>query len=333
MKRKGLKFLIFSFMLHGAVLGFIGHWAQPYQSPESFYFFDLVEKSSWPPSRLSLIQPRTGEKRQLSSAENSMVLSESVGSRGDQAPRAQQHWAGADRAFFRKQLFNHAQRNSPDPERARPAKEQLSAVDSSEPTPFLSAPGSAPEVVRQRQGEVLSRIGKDGDDSQPRPRAPWASLSEKKNTALASSILIPDLLDMAPASGDGQAEGAGHGSRAGRRGSPAGAQRGRALWLNSRDRRYLDYFQMIYRKVHPLWSFPKHLEVLLEQGDVLIRFTVMADGSVQNVKVLKSSGYRQFDSVVLAAIHKAAPFAPIPGSLGAKLDIIAPFEFSNPMIR
>ena len=52
-----------------------------------------------------------------------------------------------------------------------------------------------------------------------------------------------------------------------------------------------------------------------------------------DVHVLKGSGFAKFDRNVLAAIRKAAPFAPLPATLGAELRVTAPFEGSNPVIR
>jgi TonB family protein len=108
---------------------------------------------------------------------------------------------------------------------------------------------------------------------------------------------------------------------------------GQDLWLNRPSPGYETYFRGIYRKVDRLWKFPKALEVLFEQGDVLVEFTIVADGNVSEVQLRKSSGFPEFDENVLAAIRKAAPFGPIPRGLGRSLRVLAPFEFSNPMVR
>jgi len=49
--------------------------------------------------------------------------------------------------------------------------------------------------------------------------------------------------------------------------------------------------------------------------------------------VLKGSGFDKFDKNVVAAIKKAAPFGPLPETLGSELRVTAPFEGSNPAIR
>ncbi|HEX9104848.1 MAG TPA: energy transducer TonB, partial [Polyangia bacterium] len=107
----------------------------------------------------------------------------------------------------------------------------------------------------------------------------------------------------------------------------------RALALATYQRVYDHYLAGVRQKVDPLWEFPRELAVRMEQGDVLVGFTIRKDGSVTDVRVLKGSGFEQFDKNVLAAIRKASPFAPLPATLGAALRVTAPFEGSNPAIR
>jgi TonB family protein len=188
-----------------------------------------------------------------------------------------------------------------------------------------------------------SRPGDDLDDARFRPyrRAPaaasrLASVAEELRPPPSDELSrIPkdgEVDQRAEASGAG-ADGRGQGGSAVRRGSRSGALHGAPIWLTTGDQRYVDYFRRIYKKVQPLWVFPKRLEVEFEQGEVLIQFTILADGSARNLRVRKSSGYRQFDVNVLAAVERASPFGPIPRGLGRRLEIVAPFEFANPMIR
>jgi TonB family protein len=191
--------------------------------------------------------------------------------------------------------------------------------DPGEPTPFVERfgnessapiPGAATSV---EQPPLLTRIGKDGASP------------------------LPAAADPAPACGRGGGGDGGGGGGGGGVGGPGrgggGAGADGPLWLNGPDRRYALYFRGIYRKVDRLWKFPKALEVEFEQGDVLVQFTILADGNVREVRVRKSSGLPAFDHNVVAAIRRAAPFGPIPQGLGRSLRVLAPFEFSNPMVR
>ena len=172
-------------------------------------------------------------------------------------------------------------------------------------------------------------------------RAPPTTLTRRLALALAddrvrhqaSRQLLPDVMDAARSSGHGKRSGKGRASRSGRRGDPEGELLGPAIWLNNPDNRYLLYFRRVHRKIQPLWDFPKQLEIMMEQGDVLVRFVIQKDGRVTDLRVAKPSGYPHFDRLVVAAIRGAAPFGPIPNGLGRKVQVVAPFEFRNPLVR
>lgn len=247
--------------------------------------------------------------------------------------------AGAETRALSARRYNHPSLDVPARrERRRRANRE---ADAEEPTPIMVAnPHTPPPTLASApEGEQMSRIPLEAALPGPQPteasgdaRASAHNPRRQGGRGALSSRRLPDLLDTARPSGSGAASGRGAGSRAGRRGSPAGSD-GRPVWLSTPDSRYVDYFRGIYAKVHPLWLFPKKLEILMEQGDVLVQFTILEDGSIQDVRIRKSSGYHEFDRNVLAAIQKAAPFEPIPPRLGRRLTVLAPFEFSNPMVR
>jgi TonB family protein len=155
--------------------------------------------------------------------------------------------------------------------------------------------------------------------------------SDDRQRSRASNVRVPDVTNMARPNGSGEALGKGKGATARRWGSTG--DRGKGVYLTTRDERYIRYFRHIHRKIQPLWRFPKKLEILMEQGEVLVEFAVRADGSVANVRLRRSSGHPAFDRNALAAVRKASPFNRIPTELGASLLILAPFEFRNPLIR
>ncbi|MCK5799485.1 MAG: TonB family protein [Deltaproteobacteria bacterium] len=188
-----------------------------------------------------------------------------------------------------------------------------------------------PAVGATAPAQRRPRVPRDPAASETRHRG--FDVADARNRKEASSARRQDLLAMAQASGAGHHRGRGRGNQAGRRGSTEGARRGATIWLNSRDRRYVTYLHKIHAKIQPLWRFPKRLEILFEQGDVLVEFVLRADGTLARAGVRRGSGYHAFDANALAAVRRAAPFPAVPATLGTPLTILAPFEFANPLIR
>jgi protein TonB len=65
-------------------------------------------------------------------------------------------------------------------------------------------------------------------------------------------------------------------------------------------------------------------------GDVRLKVSVRANGSVSDIQVLKSSGYRLLDRTAVDTVRKAEPFAPFPASIRDdtdQLDIIRTWRF------
>lgn len=46
------------------------------------------------------------------------------------------------------------------------------------------------------------------------------------------------------------------------------------------------------------------------EGEVLMLVSILADGSLEEVRILKSSGHRQLDQAALATVRQAAPYQP-----------------------
>jgi protein TonB len=172
---------------------------------------------------------------------------------------------------------------------------------------------------------------------------PSEEVADRVDQALVSDEKQPAKLELSRptspgATTSGQGDGAlgfapsAHGSAPVPPGAP-GLPDAQKLALATFQRTYDRYLLRVRQKVDPLWEFPRELAVRMEQGDVLVGFTIRKDGSVSDVRVLKASGFAKFDKNVLAAIKKAAPFDPLPETLGAALRVTAPFEGSNPAIR
>jgi TonB family protein len=232
---------------------------------------------------------------------------------------------------------------------ASPARDGLPHGDSPDDNRPARSVAQAPEGG--------PRIGKDGSEAigferpllAPGPAATDGGkrsddVADRADSSMLSSELHPGRIELSHPgplgqSGGGKGDGsapawARHGR--GTEAVPAGdeeAPPGASLALQTYRRSYNRYLGEVKRKVDPLWEFPHDLALRLEQGDMLVAFTIRRDGSVKDIKVVKPSGFPEFDRNVVAAIHRAAPFGPLPQVFGSELRVTAPFAGENPVVR
>jgi TonB family protein len=73
------------------------------------------------------------------------------------------------------------------------------------------------------------------------------------------------------------------------------------------------YLASVQQKIWILWN--QQMRGGTNQ-EVLVSFTILADGQVTDVRVLQSSGVFLFDQAAQRAINLAAPFTPLPKTYG-----------------
>lgn len=212
--------------------------------------------------------------------------------------------------------------------------------------PMFSGPigRAATERVDGRtgaRGQALTDVGAPATEAERRAR-----LRERDNVGAASSELDPAPIEMTRTSAGGDADGVrgrrnGSGVSArgqGRRGTAAStAAAGDAETVAAvRARRRNPYFRRMYEQMDRLIEFPKDLALSLRQGEVVIRFVLSAEGQISQLTVTKTSGYPAFDSQVLRAVRKAAPFGRVPTAVldgRTSIRVSVPYSFKNPLIR
>jgi TonB family protein len=163
------------------------------------------------------------------------------------------------------------------------------------------------------------------ETSQSDPFDEAARVRDDSTSAQASSERDPQPFDLGHAGGGTTRPDVEHGP-----GQPS-----------SRARMQDAYFRALHARVLERVRWPRELAVALEQGEVVVTFTLRRDGSVAEVDVTRPSGHRALDEAVVAAIHEAAPFGEVPSRVLPirsarelpELRVSAPFVFENPLIR
>jgi TonB family protein len=104
--------------------------------------------------------------------------------------------------------------------------------------------------------------------------------------------------------------------------------------LGSLDPRFADYLGAIAALLEPEWrnAFPRDRAMFMQQGEIVIEWTVERDGAVGQPRIVRPSGVPPFDRNVLAGFRRAAArFPPPPSTMPLPMRIQAPYRFANPM--
>lgn len=101
--------------------------------------------------------------------------------------------------------------------------------------------------------------------------------------------------------------------------------------LNTTEYKYISYFTKLKERIYQVWQYPRESRIRREQGNTRIVFTLRKDGYLENVKILRSSGFENLDREVLRTIRVASPYNPFPESWQEeKIKIPATFDYKLP---
>ncbi|PKN06268.1 MAG: hypothetical protein CVU72_05355, partial [Deltaproteobacteria bacterium HGW-Deltaproteobacteria-7] len=98
--------------------------------------------------------------------------------------------------------------------------------------------------------------------------------------------------------------------------------------IGSSDVKYAAYLAGVKRKILRLWTYPVAAYKKNEEGVVVVRISVDANGALARAMLMTSSGFVTLDASTLDVIRAAAPFQPLPGHYElSRLHIIASFSY------
>jgi protein TonB len=92
----------------------------------------------------------------------------------------------------------------------------------------------------------------------------------------------------------------------------SGSRANSPVSLNSRDPIYVTYFTKIKQLIESHWEYPELALRYGLQGKLSLEFTIGANGQLERLRVVRSSGSQLLDDEAVRAIQAAAPFPPIP---------------------
>jgi protein TonB len=98
--------------------------------------------------------------------------------------------------------------------------------------------------------------------------------------------------------------------------------------LGSRDIKYVTYLAKIKNKILQIWQYPQKAYENNEEGNVIVKMSIDADGRLAGAALISSSGYAELDDGALSVVQTAAPFEPLPEIYDlSRLNIVASFQY------
>ena len=98
--------------------------------------------------------------------------------------------------------------------------------------------------------------------------------------------------------------------------------------LGSSDEKYGSYKTKIKNKIYRIWEYPLKASEKNEEGIVVVKISINADGSLAGATLMSSSGYADLDDGAISVVRAAAPFEPLPEIYNlSRLHITASFNY------
>jgi len=100
--------------------------------------------------------------------------------------------------------------------------------------------------------------------------------------------------------------------------------RRKAVNASTREYRYASYLEAWREKVERVGNlnYPDEARRRKLHGDLILHVAVRADGSLEKVRVVRSSGFPVLDDAAVRIVRLASPYAPFPPELGKDTDVL-----------
>lgn len=107
------------------------------------------------------------------------------------------------------------------------------------------------------------------------------------------------------------------------------AEKDRDISFDTSEPRFTSYFEGLKAKIYHEWGYPDAAAKEGWAGRLWVRFVIKKDGALEEVTLIRSSGYPMLDDAALSAIRLAAPFYSFPKKFGSleRITINASFEY------
>jgi protein TonB len=84
--------------------------------------------------------------------------------------------------------------------------------------------------------------------------------------------------------------------------------------FDTKEYRFAGYMTKLKEKIESIWVYPPEAAQKGIYGDLKIQFTINKDGSLGEVRLIRTSGYKMLDDAAIRALRDGQPYWPLPDS-------------------
>jgi protein TonB len=101
-------------------------------------------------------------------------------------------------------------------------------------------------------------------------------------------------------------------------------ERRKAVNASTQEYKYASYLESWRRKVEKIGNlnYPDEARRKRLHGNLLMHVAVRADGSVERIRIVRSSGHSLLDDAAMRIVRLSAPFAPFPPEIREEVDVL-----------
>ncbi len=86
--------------------------------------------------------------------------------------------------------------------------------------------------------------------------------------------------------------------------------------FDTKQYRFLIYNHRLKQRIESIWIYPRAAAAQGIYGDLVIKFTILQNGNLGSVELVRTSGHRDLDEAAMKALYDGAPYWPLPKEWG-----------------
>lgn len=101
-------------------------------------------------------------------------------------------------------------------------------------------------------------------------------------------------------------------------------ERRKAINASTQEAKYAAYLEAWRKKVERIGNlnYPDEAKRKKLYGSLLLHVSVRADGSIERIRLVRSSGHKALDDAAIRIVRLSAPFSPFPPNIRKEIDIL-----------